>query len=245
MGDNLVIPQTNPSTNLPAGQYSLGPKATDFKTPANTTSAVSAIKVLDSLIASVGLPPLNSSVSRNSLANVISGYYKPLAAGPALGTSGNSSDIRMSSLINAQTLYVTISAFKERATTYRNAKNAKIVIGFPKPETWQRSVADWRPISLPDVSSRQGSYTITIIGNASTVINGNPYTIGASVEALSNLKNGSYQVTVKDNYSGFYMTTTVVCPYGGSLEANVYDRVPWYQRLNNGTWQSNSVQGYN
>ena len=239
MSDNLVIPLNNPSTNLPASPYSLGTAAKDVKDPPNNTSAISTVNVLSSVFGSALGP-----TSRNSMSNVLSGYFKQYATGTSLFYAGtNNSDIRMSSLVNAQALFVTISAFRETQTQYHTAKDAKIQVGFTQPDTWQRTVASW---IANDSSAKVGSYTITLNGSTSTVISGDPYsTANYTVSLASGLSDGVYQITIRDNTSRFYMTTTVTCPYGGAVAANIYDRVPNRQRLNNGAWTTNTSQGYN
>lgn len=241
MSDNLVIPLANIEGKA-AAPFSLGKTAEDFKTPHNKTSAIATVDVLSAANAANGFAFLNPA-GRTSLANAVTGYYKKYATGPSLFTVGtNNSNIRMSSLINAQALYVTITAHPETETVYHSAKDARIVVSFTYPDTWQRTAEDW-VATTPDSTIKEGSYTITVNGAASVVINGNPYTAGFEATPASELRDGTYQITIKDNNSGFYMITEVVCPYGGT--ANVYYRCPGRQRTNAGAWINNTMQGYN
>lgn len=244
MPNNRVIPQLNPFTGTPPAGFSIGPEATDTKAPPGP-GTISALDTINVLSAAAGFPNIPLT-SQNSLANIVSGYFKKYAVGPSLYTHGSdTSDISFGSLVNAQALFVTISAVKETYTRYHTAKDGKILVGFTRPETWQRSISDWVSTS-PDtvLNPRVGSYTITVLGASSTVVNGNPYdaTLGYVI-AATGLRSGIYQITVKDNYSGFYLNTSIEVPYN-TPNANIYQRCPYKQRLNNGSWTSNTSQGY-
>tara|TARA_R110000868_G_scaffold195048_4_gene440737 strand:- start:3308 stop:4027 length:720 start_codon:yes stop_codon:yes gene_type:complete len=238
MPDNLVIPQNNSSTNIPANQFSVGTLATDNKSTPNTTSALNTMNVLSAARAFSSL----TNGNQITLSQLVTGYYQKYATGTSLFTLGTSNtDIHMSSLVGAQTLYVTITAYKETKSRYHTTKDASIVVGFTYPSTWQRTESDWTAF---DSAPLIGSYTISVNGATSTVVNGNPYTeSGYKVTVASGLHDGPYQVTVKDNNSGFYLITNINCPYD-TPNANVYRRVPGLVSLNNGTWTSTTAQGY-
>jgi hypothetical protein len=232
MSDNLVIPQANPTTGIPVVPFSVGTTSKDIQVPPGSISLVNTINVVSAANSFTALSP----TSRTSLANLISGYYDTYATGPSLFAYGvnPNKELHASSLLDAQVLYFTISAFPETITQYHTSKDGHIDIGFNYPNTFQRSVNGWST-ATPD-----GSFTISVNGASSTVINGSPYSV-PTLRLISNASNGIYDVQVKDNFSGFYLNTTVTIGYGGAT--NVYIRCP--NRINtNGTWSNNSSQGY-
>jgi len=234
LSGNLVMPQLD--SGFVINEYSIGAKARDRNNM--TVSATSAINVIQPANAST-FPSILSSTAQTSVSAIVD-KYRTYASGTALFAGGNTTNYGLGSLIGAQVLSFSISAYGETYNKYHTNNDGSIRISF-NGDTVERTPNNWQSAS----GLKQISLLVTVKGYGTTVVDSyttaeNGYIIASNLRAPYSL-----DVTVVDLSTRLVMVTTVAQNYVNPTPAvKKYQRVPYRLKLDSGAWGTDGGTTY-